>query len=41
MFEFRIARRHIASKQRNTFFSILAVVFIVVLMSLMTGFTVN
>lgn len=43
MFEFRIARRHIASKQRNTFFSILAValavVVIVVLMSLMTGFT--
>ncbi|ADE37488.1 ABC transporter permease [Methanohalophilus mahii] len=43
MFEFRIARRHIASKQRNTFFSVLAValavVVIVVLMSLMTGFT--
>ncbi|WP_129597981.1 ABC transporter permease [Methanohalophilus profundi] len=43
MFEFRIARRHIISKQRNTFFSILAValavVVIVVLMSLMTGFT--
>lgn len=43
MYEFQIARRHIASKQRHTLFSVLSVALaigmIVALMSMMSGFT--